>query len=165
MYLFSKAQFQNPLITSLIPSLKQQINKNEILNVKITFSIKVIKSTGKITIYELKNDNQTIFNIRQTYPVMSDLCELQDGGNALSCQILQSTFNRPNSNYMIVVDNGFVRSFSIEEPLSGINKGFWKVTTNQCKKNFICWHYLYKKQDFLLTHFDSVTEPNKIAGK
>ncbi|EXX76950.1 hypothetical protein RirG_028400 [Rhizophagus irregularis DAOM 197198w] len=135
----NKAQFQNPLITSLIPSLNQQINKNEILNVKITFSIKVIKSTGKITIYELKNDNQPIFNIRQTYPVMSDLCELQDGGNALSCQILQSTFNRPNSNYMIVVDNGFVRSFSIEEPLSGINKGFWKVTTNQ------------------------LTEPNKIA--
>ncbi|CAB4384921.1 unnamed protein product [Rhizophagus irregularis] len=73
----NKAQFQNPLITSLIPSLNQQINKNEILNTNLSSDVGSLRTTR--------------------------------------------------------------RSFSIEEPLSGINKGFWKVTTNQ------------------------LTEPNKIA--
>ncbi|CAG8786641.1 20392_t:CDS:2, partial [Racocetra persica] len=49
--------------------------------------------------------------------------------STLTCKTLLSTFNRVNSNYTIVAYNNFVKAFSFNEPLQGIDVGIWNVKT------------------------------------
>ncbi|KAF0514783.1 hypothetical protein F8M41_017507 [Gigaspora margarita] len=127
------AGYENPNIISTNPA-RNTLNSTVLVPFKITtfnisFSIQVIRSTGNISIYQSDN-------LRQIFPTNSKYCTTYNGsstisGMILSCTILPSTFNRENQTYMITAENNFVKSASNNEPLIGIEKDIWMVSTSQ----------------------------------
>ncbi|CAG8763941.1 25780_t:CDS:2, partial [Gigaspora margarita] len=129
------AGYENPNIISTNPA-RNTLNSTVLVPFKITtfnisFSIQVIRSTGNISIYQSDN-------LRQIFPTNSKYCTTYNGsstisGMILSCTILPSTFNRENQTYMITAENNFVKSASNNEPLIGIEKDIWMVSTSKRK--------------------------------
>ncbi|RIB20166.1 hypothetical protein C2G38_2141301 [Gigaspora rosea] len=132
------ANYGNPNIISTDPA-KNTLNSTVLVpleipsyfTINITFSIQIISSTGNISIYQSDN-------LRQTFPTNSKYCSTVNvngnsaiSGMILSCTIFPSTFNRENQTYMIIADNNFVKSASNNEPLAGIRKDIWMVSTSQ----------------------------------
>ncbi|KAF0561612.1 hypothetical protein F8M41_022526 [Gigaspora margarita] len=71
--------------------------------------------------------NDCALLLRQVYSASSH-CEVYNI-TTLSCPVLSSTFNRINSDYMIIVEDNFVRALSFNEPFYGIKQGVWQVKT------------------------------------
>ena len=43
--------------------------------------------------------------------------------------VLSSTFNQANANYIVVVDGDAVKSKNTNQPIMGIEKGYWRFKT------------------------------------
>ncbi|KAF0552651.1 hypothetical protein F8M41_021341 [Gigaspora margarita] len=112
------AFYENSIIKSVSPNhnMSFQLPTQSNFSINITFTIPIVKSSGNLTIYQSTQ-------IRQKFPINSKYCYISDG-TMLSCTVFPSTFNSENENYMITVDNNFVKSASNYESLAGIKKKF-----------------------------------------
>ena len=89
-------------------------------NITLIFRDQVALSTQNISIYQATDGNPIL---RQSFN--AGFCSLTSDDSAVTCQIFKSTFNQPGATYDVVVDNNFVMSKSLKEPLTGVKKGNW----------------------------------------
>ncbi|PKK55829.1 hypothetical protein RhiirC2_801416 [Rhizophagus irregularis] len=123
------AEYNNPAIESTKPVVNEVIDPliNEIT---IKYGIPVRLSTANISIFQLNDDLYKPSLLRQTISGDSKLCTIGSNNHTVHIPIFSSTFNQPNSSYYVVVDNNFVISQERNEPLLGIIKKTWMISTS-----------------------------------
>ncbi|CAG8528808.1 43666_t:CDS:2 [Gigaspora margarita] len=118
--------FQNVLIISSFPVNNQTISLRFTDSFNITYRNPILQSSGNLSIYQLYN-NDTL--LRQTYS--GSYCSVLNNKVTISCGILSSTFNVPNSSYLITIGNGFVKDLNSQEQIRGISNRSWIIKTVQ----------------------------------
>ncbi|CAG8655309.1 26254_t:CDS:2 [Dentiscutata erythropus] len=121
--------YENIAIISSYPTLNMSIKLSFNDRININFAFPIVPSSGNISVYQVINSNTSL--LRQTYSTSSRYCKVQNI-STLSCRILNSTFNRIDSTYIITASDDFVRSSLFNEPLRGIKKDIWRVMTPKC---------------------------------
>ncbi|KAG9292372.1 hypothetical protein G9A89_015242 [Geosiphon pyriformis] len=124
--IFQDGESNNSMIEKSDPPIHKKIP----LRLKIisfTFGVKIKQSIGNISIFQ---GNSSWSHLRQTLRATNSLCSLGDDNRTISIGILSSTFNQPNSEYFVVIDNNFVKSQSHSQPLIRIQQDLWKFSTN-----------------------------------
>ncbi|CAG8674165.1 10291_t:CDS:2 [Funneliformis caledonium] len=121
--------YNNLLVVSTEPKINSLLFTPYPKTINITYSIPITQGSGNITIYQV-NDNGSKL-LRQTFPGASEHCRIDEiERKTISCKALNSTFNHMGTNYTVIVDNNFVKNSFLDEPLSGIQSGFWNFKTN-----------------------------------
>ena len=95
---------------------------SDTIEITLVFRDQVALSRQNISIYQVTDGN---FIIRQGFSAKSGFCSVMLNDLAVTCQIFKSTFNQPDATYNVVVDNDFVMSKSLNQPLNGVAKGNW----------------------------------------
>ncbi|RIA99528.1 hypothetical protein C1645_800583 [Glomus cerebriforme] len=122
--------YHNLLVTSTEPKINDTLLTPYPDKINITYSIPITPGPGNITIYQ-NDERNTLTVIRQTFSGNSKYCQIdEDERTTISCDILKSTFNLLNTPYTVKIDNNFVKSSLLDEPLLGIPDGFWTFKTN-----------------------------------
>ncbi|KAG9299471.1 hypothetical protein G9A89_009424 [Geosiphon pyriformis] len=118
--------FENPNIVNVEPSGKK-IDIMATDRINITYQYPLALSTANISIYQYRDGANDL--LRQTFSSRSDLCTLINNTFTISCQVFPTTFNRWNTSYYVLVDNNFVKTSGVNEPLYGIKRHRWNITT------------------------------------
>ncbi|CAB4410952.1 unnamed protein product [Rhizophagus irregularis] len=114
----------NPLIISTYPSLNGKIPLRA-TKLNITYSEPIAISSQNILIYQYFS--ATGFHLlRQTYPASVGFT---NDNKTLTIGAFDSTFNKPNSSYHIIVEYDAVRLKNNGEPILGIQDNVWNTTT------------------------------------
>ncbi|KAG9304884.1 hypothetical protein G9A89_010746 [Geosiphon pyriformis] len=108
--------YGNPKVVSSDPPINATI-KNTLTNITISFAQEITRSNANISIYQSTPDGDLL---RQTFSGLSDWCTIVN--MSLSFQILLSSFNQPGANYYVKMENNFIKSKSLGEPMLGIGK-------------------------------------------
>ncbi|KAG9301896.1 hypothetical protein G9A89_004576 [Geosiphon pyriformis] len=124
---FKDNGYNNPMIESTTPPRNSKVSlESKLISVKyiqpITTSIK------NISIYQFKGADPIL---RQTFPSQSQYCSLSDDQKSINIKVLSSTFNQPNGSYFVIIDNNFVKTRLLDEPLFGIKKNDWIITRDE----------------------------------
>ncbi|CAG8498268.1 hypothetical protein C2G38_2254183 [Gigaspora rosea] len=118
--------YQNFQINSSYPEINSTVPSN-ISSITITYYDQVDLSDGNITIYQIIDSDNT--NIRQVVSGNNNqFCALSSDGKSVIVNVIPSTFNSPGNQYFVQVDNNFVKSRSLKEPLLGITLRIWQFT-------------------------------------
>ncbi|CAG8463653.1 8895_t:CDS:10 [Paraglomus occultum] len=115
------AGFNNLLVNSSIPRLGAYLS-SDTTNITLIFRDQVALSTQNISVYQETDGNPIL---RQRFNAKSDFCSVTLNDSAVTCKIFKSTFNQPGATYDVVVDNNFVMSKSLKQPLPGVTKKNW----------------------------------------
>ncbi|PKY25810.1 hypothetical protein RhiirB3_254580 [Rhizophagus irregularis] len=126
--------YENPNIKSTYPSIDSNIPLS-ITTVNITYHLSVTKSTNNVSIYQY-NNNDNLPILRQSVPGDSPYFSYSSDKKTLNMKVLESTFNQPNSNYYIVVNDNVVRDWKSNHPLLGVERNRWKFNTINIQDNF-----------------------------
>ncbi|CAB4403043.1 unnamed protein product [Rhizophagus irregularis] len=126
--------YENPLIKSTYPSIGSSILLS-ITNINITYHLSVTISTNNVSIYQY-NNNDNIPILRQFVPGNSPYFSYSSDKKTINMKVLESTFNQPNSNYYIVVNDNVVRDWKSNNPLLGVIRNRWKFNTINIQDNF-----------------------------
>ncbi|CAG8621603.1 756_t:CDS:2, partial [Cetraspora pellucida] len=105
-----QVNLSNPEINSTVLS--------NISSISITYYDQVDLSQGNLTIYQFIDSDNAI--VRQIVSGDSQFCTLSPDGKTVTINVISSTFNAPGQQYYVQVDNNFVRSKSLKEPLLGV---------------------------------------------
>ncbi|CAB4414769.1 unnamed protein product [Rhizophagus irregularis] len=127
------AGYDNPAIESTKPAINEVIDPLLINEIIIKYSIPVRLSTANISIFQLNDDPSKPRLLRQSISGDSKLCTIGSDNHTVHIPIFSSTFNQPNSSYNVVINNNFVISQERNEPLLGINKKIWMISTKPFK--------------------------------
>ncbi|RIB17627.1 hypothetical protein C2G38_2087843 [Gigaspora rosea] len=103
------------------------LNSNSI---SITYQDPIALSNGNLYIYQRTIDgNKTLRQVINTKScnLNNSVCSVTD--KVVKLNVLDCTFNDPNAQYYIEVDNGFVKSSIYNEPILGINQNTWTFNT------------------------------------
>ncbi|KAG9295830.1 hypothetical protein G9A89_009059 [Geosiphon pyriformis] len=122
---FSDKGFNNPTIDSTSPSPNTVIPLG-FDKLIITYTMQINMSVKNVSIYQKNGD---FLNLRQTFSAQSPYCILETNGKTVSVTVLSSTFNIPNAQYFVTIDNNFVKNQLLDEPLFGVAKNDWTFTT------------------------------------
>ncbi|CAG8630233.1 3250_t:CDS:2 [Rhizophagus irregularis] len=112
-------------VESTYPAINSTISP-DIQNITINFYDPVELSDGKLTIYQLI-DNQP--NLRQY--ITESSCTVNNNGKTVNAKILDSTFSVSGGIYYIKMDNNFVRDKTYKESLLGIRDNIWSFNVKQ----------------------------------
>jgi hypothetical protein len=96
--------------------------------INITYSEPIAISSQNISIYQYFNSTGS-YLLRQTYPASAGFTKLSNDNKTLLISVFDSTFNKPNSSYHIIVESDAVRLKDTGEPILGIQNNVWNVTT------------------------------------
>ena len=118
---FSDAGFKNLLVNSSIPPSGSSVS-SDTTNITLIFRQQIALSAQNISVYQATNGNHIL---RQGFSAKSGFCTVTLNDSAVTCSIFKSTFNEPGATYDIVVDNNFVMSKSLNQPLTGVTEGNW----------------------------------------
>ena len=123
--------YDSPMIGWTKPGINDTIPIETTL-IQIAYNVQITCSNRNISIYQIIDDTTEI--LRETYSAgKSNYCNVTldqtSGKNILSLTVLPSTFNKPNSNYYIKIDAGFVKQNTTSEPILGISKYKWTFIT------------------------------------
>ncbi|CAG8580276.1 16401_t:CDS:2 [Dentiscutata erythropus] len=100
-HIYNDYGYENVAILSSYPTLNMTISLSYNSQINITLYAPIVLSAGNISIYQTDNSNNLLL------PLLIKI----------------------NSDYMIIVDDNFVRALSFNEPFYGIKQGVWQVTT------------------------------------
>ncbi|CAG8586848.1 1107_t:CDS:10, partial [Ambispora leptoticha] len=115
-------RFPNPNINRTIPEINSTISLRY-KSLTIMYYSQVNFGTGNVSIYQYPN------TLRQVTSGGSAVYDPVTGLTNVTISVFSSTFNRPNTTYYIVVDTNFVMRLQNHEPLYGIDKNIWFLTT------------------------------------
>ncbi|KAF0533983.1 hypothetical protein F8M41_010291 [Gigaspora margarita] len=98
-------------------------------NISITYQDPIKLNKGNLYIYQSTiNGSKTLRQLINT-----KFCSIGDGcsvsGNVVTLKVLDCTFNNPNTQYYIEVDNDFIKSSIYNEPMLGIDPNVWTFNT------------------------------------
>ena len=127
--------YWNPNIISTVPKIGETVRR-ETNQLAVSYDKQVAPSSGNISIFKVNNQGHED-DLRQTVSAKSNLIKMADDGKGFSIPIFQSTFNTPSASYYFVLDNGFVKALESNEPLIGIQKGIWTVTTGNISNELL----------------------------
>ncbi|CAG8460897.1 7292_t:CDS:10 [Acaulospora colombiana] len=127
--MFNDSGYFNPQIISTYPPIDSSIPLR-VNSINITYKQPVSFSTGNIDIFQLSGSYGESL-LRQAYSASSIYCNQTADFTTITCQVLNSTFNKPDTTYYVVIESDFVRLNSTSEPLLGVRKLVWKFTTNE----------------------------------
>ncbi|CAG8590312.1 4907_t:CDS:2, partial [Scutellospora calospora] len=109
------------------PTIGSQVNKSS-RQIKFTFTYPVILSNSNISIYQQIIGADDLLRQRFQGDTSNDVCWLDPKDNkTVIVQILSSTFNEPNGQYYVLIENNFVRRSDSNEALLGIDKNLWTL--------------------------------------
>lgn len=110
----------------------------------------VTLSINNFTIYQ---DDNGVPILRQSIPGNpSKVFSLSNDNRTIHINVLESTFNKPNANYYIVIDDNAVKDLISNQPLAGVGKNYWNFETSRylilkvniyCNKYFILFLFIY----------------------
>ncbi|CAB4399012.1 unnamed protein product [Rhizophagus irregularis] len=124
--------YGNLHILNTIPKIGENIDPSKITSLIIQFYSKVdLSSNRKITILQ---DGGII---RQTTSISNnngDFVKPIDD-YTIEIKVINSTFNQPNTKYYVLIDDGFVKSKDLQEPIPGIQDNAWNFMTIQQEAN------------------------------
>ncbi|CAB5193391.1 unnamed protein product [Rhizophagus irregularis] len=126
--------YENPNIKSTYPSIGSSIPLS-ITNINITYHLSVTISTNNISIYQYNNNNDLPI-LRQSVPGNLPYFSYNSDKKTINIKVLESTFNQPNSNYYIIVNDNVVRDWTSNHPLLGVERNRWKFNTMNIQDNF-----------------------------
>ncbi|EXX76736.1 uncharacterized protein OCT59_021786 [Rhizophagus irregularis] len=119
--------YGNLHIFSTTPKINDIINPSEIKFLIIKFYDKVDLSPNRnVTI--LQDDGSEHGIIRQVTSASGDFVRFIDD-YTIGISVIDSTFNQPNTMYYILIDDGFVKSKVLQEPIIGIQITAWNFMT------------------------------------
>ncbi|CAB5314796.1 unnamed protein product [Rhizophagus irregularis] len=120
--------YGNLHIFNTTPNIGETINPSEIEFLTIQFYDKVdLSSNHNITILQ---DGGIIRQITSVSHNNGDFVKNIDG-YTIQIKVINSTFNKPNTMYYIIMDDGFVKSKDLQEPIIGIQDNSWKFMTTK----------------------------------
>ncbi|CAG8523492.1 3413_t:CDS:10 [Paraglomus occultum] len=120
--------YDNPTINATYPKTGETI-PTDTKTFSIVYNIPVVSSVGNISIYQA-TDNGDI--LREEISGQSEYVSISNN-NTVFIQVLDSTFNQPNTNYYVIVGSNFVKSEKFGEALAGINKNVWYFNTGDAE--------------------------------
>ncbi|RIB06512.1 hypothetical protein C2G38_510495 [Gigaspora rosea] len=103
--------------------------------INITFQDQISLSDGNLTIYQIINQTNILrqrINSR-TCDVTNKKCFISN--DTVRLEVFDSTFNDPNGQYFIQMDNNFIKSFVYNEPMLGIEQNIWAFQTAKNSPN------------------------------
>ncbi|RIA88249.1 hypothetical protein C1645_826666 [Glomus cerebriforme] len=121
--------YENPNINSTYPLINSNIPLS-VTNINITYHSPIAISTNNISIYQYRNDIDLPI-LRQSIPGNSPYFSYSPDNKTINIKVLESTFNQPNSNYYVVVQDDAIKDWNTNQPLIGIEKNRWKFNTNE----------------------------------
>ncbi|PKK71939.1 hypothetical protein RhiirC2_743645 [Rhizophagus irregularis] len=92
---------------------------------KIKFKNFIQLSNGNLSIIDL-NNNIIRQNVNKNNGNFINLID----NNTVEVDIFETTFNRKDTSYYVLVDNGFVKDARVDQELLGIKKGIWNLSTD-----------------------------------
>ncbi|CAB5165759.1 unnamed protein product [Rhizophagus irregularis] len=102
--------------------------------IKLTF-IHTVDLTAAVNIsIHLESDGR--YFLRQTLLCTDQYCEIGDNGYSLTINLLDITFNTPNADYSVEIDDKFLRYQNESETIPGIRKGSWMIKTGPDSNNY-----------------------------
>ncbi|CAG8441094.1 7681_t:CDS:10 [Ambispora gerdemannii] len=123
--------YKNPNIESTLPKLNASVSY-KIPKFSIKYREEILLSSGNISIYQTNGTSQIL---RQSFT--SQPCFIEgDDGKTVTCPVLTSTFNQPQTAYYIMIDNNFVKNKSSNQPQFGIEKNTWIMRTEKRETEF-----------------------------
>ena len=111
----------------------------ETTQIQIAYKIPIQCSSQNISVYQKLDNMKDI--LRETYSAQSNRCQVLSDNTTLLLTLLPSTFNQPNTMYYIKIDTDFVRTNETLEPLLGISKNKWLITTGILIDLFLSFKY------------------------
>ncbi|KAG9289864.1 hypothetical protein G9A89_015444 [Geosiphon pyriformis] len=132
-FLKNDTGYENPLIEITYPRL----------NTIIPFGWREINITysNEISLSNNNNNNISIYQINETIPILRQSisgknCRVGSDKKTIIVEtILESTFNQPDKDYFIVVDNNFVKDAKYKEAIKGIRRNIWQFKTDGREKS------------------------------
>ncbi|CAG8520254.1 5215_t:CDS:10 [Ambispora leptoticha] len=121
----SEKGYKNPLVDSTLPAIGQNVPIRT-KNISITYNNELELSSGNISIYRVYNDS---VYLRQTASGFLRWSTLSNNSKTVTLNVLDSTFNQPNSTYFVTLDANYVISKITLEPLMGVDPNIWTFTT------------------------------------
>ncbi|CAG8642297.1 13563_t:CDS:2 [Rhizophagus irregularis] len=115
----------NPIIDATTPKINDTIPM-QTPSLSITYESPVKLSSGNISIFEV-NGKESYF--RQSFNGQTMEFLSSDNNKKITINVFESTFNKPNQLYCVVIEDGFVNHKNTEEPLLGIKKNQWYILT------------------------------------
>ncbi|CAB5299124.1 unnamed protein product [Rhizophagus irregularis] len=115
----------NVKVESTYPTINSTISP-DIQNITINFYDPVELSDGKLTIYQLINNQPYL---RQY--ITESSCTVNNNRKTVNARILDSTFSVSGGIYYIKMDNNFVRHKTYKESLLGIRDNIWSFNVKQ----------------------------------
>lgn len=116
--------YDNAYIDSTIPSINSIIPLMSTKKLKIKFKNFIQLSNGNLSIIDL-NNNIIRQNVNKNNGNFINLID----NNTVEVDIFETTFNRKDTSYYVLVDNGFVKDARVDQELLGIKKGIWNLST------------------------------------
>ncbi|PKY38548.1 hypothetical protein RhiirA4_392176 [Rhizophagus irregularis] len=106
---------------------------------KIKFKNFIQLSNGNLSIIDL-NNNIIRQNVNKNNGNFINLID----NNTVEVDIFETTFNRKDTSYYVLVDNGFVKDARVDQELLGIKKGIWNLSTdnNSEDKSYLAESFL-----------------------
>ncbi|PKC65160.1 hypothetical protein RhiirA1_515102 [Rhizophagus irregularis] len=120
--------YGNMFIRDTSPTIQQTITARETNPLKITYTIPIVFSIGTITIFQ-SNGSSNPGIVRQTINGLNNQNYVTFDNDTVSIDIIESTFNNPDSTYYVMIENNFVSTLSYNEPLPGLYSNIWSFTT------------------------------------
>ncbi|CAB4410846.1 unnamed protein product [Rhizophagus irregularis] len=119
--------YKNTHIKSVYPSNNVDIGTTT-LNITFLNAIALTNTAANISIYyETGINNNTL--LRHMFLCVRPHCIISDNSLSLTADIPEFTFNMPNANYYVEIDDGFVKYKYDDITIPGIKVKNWNITT------------------------------------
>ncbi|KAG9296772.1 hypothetical protein G9A89_002169 [Geosiphon pyriformis] len=122
-FLKKDTRYENPFINTTNPRLNETIPFGA-RDITINYSVEIALSNNNISIYQ---NNETEPILRQSISAKSQYCHVDN--KTIRVDVFGSTFNQPDKDYFIVVNNNFVNDVQYNEAIKGINRNIWQFKT------------------------------------
>ncbi|CAG8445521.1 13268_t:CDS:2 [Acaulospora colombiana] len=118
--------YSNLEINYTVPEINGTVEPFNATTISITFNVPVEFTNANISIY-----HSSTGNLRQIVSgTNSDICSISSDSLTITVKVISSVFNQPGEQYYIKMDNNFVKSKDLNEPLKGIESHIWIPTAN-----------------------------------
>jgi hypothetical protein len=129
-------------ILSTMPEKNSSIISVNTDLITITYTKSIIKSSGKINVYQIRSNTDINNDDDYFYEDSEDLLRLSCSsqtdfvqisateGNIVQVRVLKSTFNNPGSKYYVTIDDDFVKDSATNQSLVGIKPKIWNFSTS-----------------------------------
>ncbi|CAB4492436.1 hypothetical protein RhiirA5_431649 [Rhizophagus irregularis] len=119
--------YNNPCVNKTFPLIGSNVWIST-SQINITYNMPVTLSINNFTIYQ---DDNGVPILRQSIPGNpSKVFSLSNDNRTIHINVLESTFNKPNANYYIVIDDNAVKDLISNQPLAGVGKNYWNFETS-----------------------------------